>query len=103
MHYKNGTEATAGDLVLHTEPFNQQVGIVTAGTPNATACNGEIHIIAVRSKSSLGSGPWIPMNPSSNWTVTLSDCEKIESAPVAEAAPEPAADAAENKEAVSAA
>jgi hypothetical protein len=109
MHYKNGTPATAGDLVLHTENLGetsgqQIVGIVTSGQSQSTTCNGGISPVAMRTKSQLGWGPWTQtFGAPTNWTVTFSNCEKIDSAPVAEAAPEPAADAAENKEAVSAA
>lgn len=109
MHYKNGTPAQAGDLVLHTDNFGetsgqQLVGILSTGNSNSTTCNGGLFVIARRAKSALGWGPWTPvMNEPSDWSCTLSQCEKIESVPVAEAAPEPAVAEAETKEAVSAA
>jgi hypothetical protein len=94
MHYKDGTEAKAGDLVLNTQTYGgdggqQIVGILSTGTANSTACNGGLQVVARRAKSSLGWGPWIPVVPTANdWSVTLSQCEKIESVPVAEPAPE---------------
>jgi hypothetical protein len=108
MHYKNGTSAEAGDLVLNTETYSstagvQRVGIITGGQSNSTTCNGNIQVLSTRRLSELGWGPWTPVSSQSNdWSVTLSQCEKIESAPVAEAAHEPAP-AVETKEAVSAA
>jgi hypothetical protein len=105
MHYKDGQEAKAGDLVLNTEGLSetsgrQLVGILTTGTSTATTFNGGITPVVSRYKSSLGWSPWQPILGPSGWTVTLSECEKIDGLP--EPAAQPVAEA-ENKEAVSAA
>lgn len=94
--------------MLNTETFSsttgmQRVGIITGAQSNSTACNGNIQCLATRRLSDLGWGPWTPVASQANdWSVTLSQCEKIESVPVAEAAPELAAEP-ETKEAAPAA
>jgi hypothetical protein len=105
MHYRNGKEAQLGDLVLNTQVFGetsgqQSVGILTTGTPNATACNGGFLPLVSRHKSALGWSPWLPVNAPSNWSITISDCDKIDGLP--EPAAQPVAEA-ETKEAVPAA
>jgi hypothetical protein len=87
MHYRNGQEVKPGDMALSTESFSptsgtQIVGIVTTGNPGSTTCNGRIWTVAIRHNSSLGWGPWVPlMGGPSNWTVTFSNCDKIDGLP----------------------
>jgi hypothetical protein len=105
MHYKDGTPATAGDLILNTQGVSetsgqQLVGILTYATATSTTCNGGIKPLVSRNKSSLGWGPWLQIEGPSGWTVTLSQCEKIDGLPQPVAQPVPEA---ENKEAVVAA
>jgi hypothetical protein len=110
MHYKNGTPAQAGDLVLKTETFGttskqgtQTVGVRTGANSQSTTCNGFIQPIATRRLSDLGWGPWTAVAPQgSDWSATLSQYEKIESVPVAESVSAPPPAVAEIKEAAAA-
>lgn len=93
MHYKDGTPARAGDLVMRTEMFgtsgNQTIGILSGATSQSTTCNGHIIPVAQRQLSELGWGPWLPLggNVISLWSVTLSDCERIDKMPSEQPAP----------------
>jgi hypothetical protein len=102
MHYKDGTPAKAGDLVLNTTLYGgdggrQVIGVLTSGTAGSTTCNGNICPVARRQKSTLGWGPWLPLGCQTNdWSVTISECEKLDNwtaAPVEPATPPPAKEA----------
>ena len=115
MHYKGGTPASAGDLVIKTDIHNttgsQTVGILTGAQSQSTTCNGYIVPVAYRQLSELGWGPWMGIagRGDSCWPVTLSQCERIDKMPSEqpaavkenEAAPLP--DAAPSAEATTAA
>ena len=105
MHYKDGTQASAGDLVIRTEMSgtrsisgNQTVGILSGAFSHSTACNGNIIPVAHRQLSDLGWGPWLPVGASSPWSVTLSQCERIDKMPSDQPVP-PVTDAEPSKQA----
>jgi hypothetical protein len=76
-HYKDGTIAKHGDLVLSDPPYDgawQQVGIVMSITPGSESCNAQLIPLAMRQK---GAEPWLPMNSGSSPCVTLKDCMPV--------------------------
>jgi hypothetical protein len=106
MHYKDGSPARAGDLVMKTEMYGtigtQTAGILT-GASQSTACNGKIVPVAHRELTALGWGPWMPLagRVDSPWSVTLSQCERLDKMPSEQ--PAPVVDEAPTKEAAPAA
>lgn len=76
-HYKDGTPAKHGDLIIHREPHdggNEKVMIVQSITPSSDACNAAAIPIAIRQK---GSGVWLPLAHQLGWCITLKECEKV--------------------------
>jgi hypothetical protein len=76
-HYKDGTPARVGDLILKEEAHASSmlvVGILAQITPGSTTCNGQVLPIAQKAKTG---GTWLPMATGNLWSVTLSDCAKI--------------------------
>ena len=76
-HYKNGTLAKHGDLVVRVEPHKQGteligiVAIINVGE----SCSAQVLPLAVRQK---GAESWLPMTGSPpNWCVTLSECTRL--------------------------
>lgn len=86
MHYANGKEAKAGDLVFSNQNYDatngcQIVGVLMSARPHDTNCNGTLQVVARRVKSEAGWSPWIPCNTTPNdWSVTLSGCNPIDPA-----------------------
>jgi len=87
MHYKDGKEAKVNDLIIcvsnHGTQFeNHFVGILVTASSASPSCNGSVLPLAQRQKSDLGFGPWLPLTPaSSNWSVTIKECYKIDELP----------------------
>lgn len=76
-HYKDGTPAKHGDLVIHREPHdtgNEKAMIIQSITPGSDACNANAIPLAVRQK---GSQAWLPISQQLQWCITLKECEKV--------------------------
>jgi len=85
MHYKDGTPANAGDLVISESKYGpngqhgvQTIGVVVHGASASSSCNGTISPLAKRNRSDLGWGPWVRVDSGgSDWSITFSDCRKV--------------------------
>lgn len=90
MHYANGQEAKAGDLVF--KPANPNyadseiIGVLVSATAGSTSCNGQLRPYAVRGNSDAGVGPWMPPAATGDWCVTVGDLLPM-STPAMAAAP----------------
>lgn len=52
-HYRDGTPAKHGDLVIHTDAHGfgtEKVGVVTEVTPGSDSCNAQVLLLAKRQK-----------------------------------------------------
>lgn len=83
MHYRSGKAAQINDLIVmrqeHGNVGSECAGILTSAQASSTSCNGNMHVLARRTKSDLGWGPWLPAQYTYDTTVTLSECDKVES------------------------
>lgn len=66
MHYANGQEAKAGDLVIkfrkpETASDMETIGILRSATAQTESCNGQMIPLARRVYSDAGLSPWIPV------------------------------------------
>ncbi|MBZ5533095.1 MAG: hypothetical protein LAO20_16820 [Acidobacteriia bacterium] len=85
MHYANGQEAKAGDLVVKRELYkageievgSETIGILCGAQSQSTTCNGTLVPVAKRLKSELGFGPWLPIH-GQEWSATLSQCMPVD-------------------------
>ena len=84
MHYKNGQEAKAGDLVYKpnnpTFADQEMIGVLVSATAGSTTCNGQVQSLASRYKSDAGPGPWMPA--SGVWCATVGDLYPLDPAPL---------------------
>ena len=73
MHYKDGTPAKLGDLIIQKDAHyfgTEKIGIVTEIQSSET-CNAQVHVLAKRQN---GSEVWFPVLMSNPWSMTLSEC-----------------------------
>lgn len=79
-HYRDGTPAKTGDLLLQTEEHDkghELVGIVVKIFPNAESCNAQVVPLAMRQRGTLN---WTPIGLGANLLhLTLNQCNKVES------------------------
>lgn len=86
MHYKDGSEAKANDLIVCQNNFSPNtgteiVGFLMSGNAGSETCNGVIYPLAIRRKSDLGWSPWAPAQFNYDCTVTMKDCMKLDTWP----------------------
>ena len=86
-HYKDGTPAKHGDLVVRFQDYDnsQTLGIITSINETATSCNASAITLAAKQ----GDNPWFPAGPGPQWTFTLSECLKVDAVKVADPPPPP--------------
>ena len=90
MHYANGQEAKAGDLVYKAKnPKNtygetEILGVLVTATAASTTCNGQVQPVAMRGVSDAGVSAWLPVSGGNMWSVTIGELM-----PVSPAAPDP--------------
>lgn len=77
-HYADGTPAKQGDLIKHIPAWDQAsevVGILHNIQPS-DSCNGSIIPLATKQK---GTDVWFPsLGNSSQWSVTLKECVRLD-------------------------
>lgn len=100
MHYANGQEAKPGDLVIHHEGHQQFAGVLTSATSGCETCNGNIHPVARRVKSTAGWGPWLPITSPHDWRATISQCLPVDFDSLTQRGQRPLIPAPENEAAV---
>lgn len=79
MHYANGQEAKAGDLVYLPIKPNQKwaqreaIGILTQANAGSTSYNGQMQPVVVRSHSDAGVGPWRVPESAGEYCITVGE------------------------------
>jgi hypothetical protein len=75
MHYADGSEAHAGDLVLQRVKTTgiELLGILMSATADSTSCNGQMLGLARRAVSDAGETGWIPYNYPYDLMVTVGE------------------------------
>jgi hypothetical protein len=76
-HYKDGTLARNGDLVLHRETHDtgsEKVMIIQSITSGSDSCDAGAIPLALRQK---GTDFWMPIAHQLAWCITLKECEKL--------------------------
>ena len=83
-HYKDGTPAKHGDLVVRFQGYDntQTLGIITSINQV-----DEASVIILAAKQ--GDNPWFPAGPGPQWTFTLSECLKVDAVKIADPPPPP--------------
>jgi hypothetical protein len=83
MHYADRTPAAAGDLVIKRlaegQKGQEQIGFLRSGQANASSCNGQMDVIAIRDVSDLGVSEWRPITLGSGWCVTIHELLPLKS------------------------
>ena len=82
MHYANGQEAKAGDLVYKPAgakyPDIETIGILVSASAG-TSCNGSMRVMLCRYSSGIGKTTWMATpTTSGDWCVTLSELWPVE-------------------------
>ncbi len=75
-HYRNGTPAALGDLVINAPPYPntpQTLGIIVSITPGASSCNGQVISLAKK----FADGAWREFRGNGYpECITLGECDK---------------------------
>ena len=82
-HYRDGSPARHGDLVIHRESHDtgqEKVMIIQSIMPGNDSCNAQAIPVAIRQK---GVPFWMPLSGNSGWCITLKECERIGEIPMA--------------------
>jgi hypothetical protein len=85
-HYKDGSPAQHGDLVIKSEKHegSLEVAGVVAQITNGESCNAQLMPLAIRQKGVM---TWMPTGfVGGLWYVTLADCMKVDVAMLSVAA-----------------
>ena len=67
MHYANGKEARAGDLVYLKTAYGtlttETIGLLRYASSGSSTCNGQMQVVARRYTSDCGRGEWFMEAP----------------------------------------